>query len=77
MSTRLKTLEKKYKITIEPDMIYNPLTGRTKMCYRIYTADGCSWENGLSYNALIAECKKYENAFRNIYETAKEYGMLD
>lgn len=59
-------MEEKYQIRIEDDSFYHPLTGRFYKRYRIYTADGCQWENGLSFRGLQAECKKYGETFKKI-----------
>ena len=59
-------MEEKYRIHVEDDSFYDPLTGRLYKRYRIYTADGCQWENGLSFRGLQAECKKYGDTFKKI-----------
>ena len=55
-------IEKKYGIRVCEDRIYNPLTGREKVCYKIYTADGCHWENGLTKEGVKAEVAKWGDA---------------
>lgn len=59
-------LEKKYGIRIAADICCNPLTGKTKTLYQIYTADGCPWENGLTKEGVKAECEKYGKQFLRI-----------
>lgn len=66
-------MEKKYGITIRDDSFYNPTTGKTVKCYRIYTADGCPWENGLTFRGLQAECREYGDVFKDIAKKAREY----
>lgn len=69
-------MEKKYGITIRDDSFYNPTTGKTVECYRIYTADGCPWENGLTFRGLQAECKQHGDEFISIAKKVRErHGM--
>lgn len=50
-------LELKYGIRIEDDSYYNPERGKYVKQYKIYTADGCPWDNGFrSLEAVEAEC---------------------
>ena len=59
-------LEKKYGIKIRDDSYYNPF-GRLVKLYKIFTADGCQWENGLHGLAGVeAECKKWEKELLEI-----------
>ena len=60
---KIKEIQKKYGITIRDDGFYSPLTGKTVKCYRIYTADGCPWENGLTFRGLQADCREYGDVF--------------
>ncbi len=62
----IKRLEEKYLIHVTDDSFYNPLTRKVCKRYRIYTADGCQWENGLTFKGLQAECKKYGETFKTI-----------
>ena len=69
-------MEKKYGIVIREDSFYSPLIGKRGKCYRIYTADGCPWENGLTFRGLQAECKQYGDEFISIAKKARErHGM--
>ena len=52
-------LEKKYGIKILDDEIYNPLTGKTLKRYKMYSADGCPWQNGLTKEGIKKECEIY------------------
>lgn len=53
-------LEKTYGIRIADDSFVNPINGRYVKAYKMYSADGCPWENGLrSLKAVEAECKEY------------------
>ena len=61
-------LEKKYGIKVFKDEIYNPFTGRMKMRYKIYSADGCPWENGLTKAGVKKECEKYGEKLLKIKE---------
>ena len=66
----IEQMEKKYHIVIRDDSFYSPFTKRTVKCYRIYTADGCPWENGLTFRGLQAECRKYGDTFKAIARRA-------
>ena len=59
-------LEKKYGIRVAADICCDPLTGKTKTLYQIYSADGCPWENGLTKEGVKAECEKYGKQFLRI-----------
>ena len=65
-------LEKRYGIYIEDDSYFHPLGNRFVKQYRMYSADGCQWENGLSnLKAVEAECKKYEMELLSIKKTTE------
>ena len=56
-----KQLEEKYGIRIADDSFYSPLKNRIVKAYKIYSADGCPWENGLpNLKAVESECKEWE-----------------
>lgn len=59
----IKSYESKYGITITNDSFTNPLTGKYQKRYKIYTADGCLWENGLTYRGLQQEIKTSGDIF--------------
>lgn len=67
---RIKQLEDKYGIYIHLNPFHDPITLEPKARYKIYTADGCPWENGLTYGltykGLFAECRKYAKVFAEI-----------
>lgn len=59
MAMSKKQLEKKYGIKIVKDIDE----------YRIYTADGCLWENGLrTLKAVEKECHKWSGEIFEIKE---------
>ena len=62
----IRYLEEKYGITVTNDSFINPLTGKYQKRYKIYTADGCLWENGLTYRGLQQEIKASANIFLQI-----------
>ena len=64
--TMIERMEQKYGIRIRDDSFWNPLTGKYCKQYKIYTADGCLWENGLSFRSLQIECKMYGDKFQRI-----------
>ena len=65
----IERMEKDYHIGICDDSFYNPLTQKTYKRYKIYTADGCRWENGLTFRGLQAECREYGDKFKKIVES--------
>lgn len=68
----IEKMEQKYGIKIRDDSFWNPRTQKFMKRYKIYTADGCQWENGLSFKGLQAECKKYGDVFRSIYKRIRD-----
>lgn len=72
----IKQMERKYNITIVDDSFYSPLSNKLVKQYKIYTADGCPWENGLTFRGLQAECKQYGDEFISIAKKVRErHGM--
>ena len=67
----IKRMEQKYGIRIRDDSFYNPRTGKTQKRYKIYTADGCPWENGLTFRGLQAECREFGETFKGIARCAE------
>ena len=60
MTRGFKTLEKTYGIRVVSEgFYYNPLTGRSRETFKIYSADGCCWEKGLGRKAVKAECEEW------------------
>ena len=58
----IERLEKKYGIKIEDDSYWHPLQQRWVKRYKVYTADGCEWENNMTWKRLLAmirEDKQY------------------
>lgn len=67
-------LEKKYGIKVVDDELYNPFTGKTKKLYKMYSADGCHWQNGLTKEGVKKECEMYSDsliAIKNRMEALK------
>lgn len=77
MSTAVRKMEIKYGINIVDDSFFDPWTNKYNKRYKIYTADGCSWENGLTFRGLQAECKKYGDAFIEIAENAGHWKRME
>ena len=69
-------LEKKYGIKVVREDIYNPLTGRANIRYKMYSADGCLWENGLTKEGVKKECETYSDALIKIKNSAIKNGGL-
>lgn len=64
-----KQIENKYGVRIVDDSFYNPLKNKYIKAYRIYSADGCPWENNLrTLKAIESECKYYEKQLLAIKE---------
>ena len=60
-------IEKTYGVKIRDDSFYNPRTGKSVKQYRIYSADGCQWENGLRSMADVErECKEWASELKEI-----------
>jgi len=68
MQRPLERLEKKYGIKIVDDSYYNPRKNMTVTQYRIFSADGCPWENGLSYQGVFRECRDNAETLLKIKE---------
>lgn len=64
----IEQMEKKYDIRIRDDSFWHPLDHKYYKRYKIYTADGCLWENGLSFRGLQAECRENGDKFKKISE---------
>ena len=55
-----KGLELKYGIEVVSEgEYYNPLNGKWTETFKIYTADGCCWEKGLSRAGVKRECEEW------------------
>ena len=68
MSLSKTGMEKKWGIKVVTDFT----KGRSHY-YKIYSADGCLWENGLrGMIAVEAECKKWNDALLEIKAKAEE-----
>lgn len=61
-----KTLEKKYGITVVSEEFYNPLSGKFEVTYKMYSADGCPWEKGLSRRGVKRECEDWAEVLLEI-----------
>lgn len=60
-------IENKYGVRIADDSFYHPLKGRFVKQYRMYSADGCPWENGLrTLKDVENECKQWAEALLRI-----------
>lgn len=60
-------LEKKYHVIIADDSWYDPIKGKIRKVYKIYSADGCPWENGLRNLAAVEkELKEWSEELRAI-----------
>lgn len=64
-----KTLEKRYGVKVVSEGVhFNPLTNKTSETFKIYSADKCKWENGLSRAGVKKECEKWARQLLEIKE---------
>lgn len=67
-----KTLEKKYGITvISEGFHWNDFLGKRIETFRMYSADGCPWEKGLSKKGVRLECERWAKQLLAIKENQK------
>lgn len=59
-------LKTKYGVTIMDDSYIHPLSGKTIKLYRMYSADGCPWEKGLTLRQVQKECRNNADALIRI-----------
>lgn len=67
MTKGFKTIEKKYGVKVVSEgSWYNERTGRMVETFKMYSADGCCWEKGLSRKGVKAECERWADALLSI-----------
>ena len=70
-----KTLEKKYGIKVMEDYfrIEHYTNGKQKIIplFKIYSADGCPWENGLTRKQVKEECEQWSDELIKIKSICK------
>ena len=67
----IERLEKKYGIKIVDDSYWSPFSQKLLKRYKVYTADGCEWENNMTWKRLltmIREDKPYLLEIKAIME---------
>ena len=67
--TTIERLEKKYGIRVRKDFFS---WESNKQLYKMYSADGCPWENGLTLKGLREECKRWEKELLEIKQGVDE-----
>ena len=67
--TTIERLEKKYGIKVRKDFFS---WESSKQLYKMYSADGCPWENGLTLKGLREECKRWEKELLEIKQGVDE-----
>lgn len=67
--TTIERLEMKYGIKVRKDFV-SAISG--KQLYKMYSADGCHWENGLSLKGLREECEEWEKELLEIKQRVDE-----
>lgn len=67
MTTGFKTIEKKYGVKVVSEGYhYNMYLGKSVETFKMYSADGCCWEKGLSRKGVKAECEKWSKELISI-----------
>lgn len=67
MTTGFKTIEKKYGVKVVSEgHWFNDYTGKFVETFKMYSADGCCWEKGLSRKGVKAECEKWSKELLKI-----------
>lgn len=62
-----KTLEKKYGVKVVSEgKHYNPLTGKWIETFKMYSADKCCWNKGMSRKDVKLECEKWSKQLLSI-----------
>ena len=59
MAYGFKTLEAKYGVKVVSEGHYFTLDGRSVETFKMFTADGCCWEKGLSRAGVKKECEEW------------------
>ena len=67
--TTIERLEKKYGIKVRKDFFS---WESNKQLYKMYSADGCPWENGLTLKGLGEECKRWGKELLEIKQGVDE-----
>ena len=70
----LEKLEKKYGIKIVDDSYWNPLQQKYLKRYRVYAADGCEWENNMTWKRLLAMLREDADRLIEIKKMVEETG---
>ena len=72
--TTAERLYKVYGVTIVKDIHWNPLKGRFVKSYKMYSADGCPWDNGKpTLKACVDECKSWGGRLKAIKRQVEQY----
>ena len=67
-------IEKRWGVTIRDDSFWNPISAKEIKCYRVYSADGCPWENGLrTLKAVERECRIWSDRLLYIKKCTERY----
>jgi len=60
MTTGFKTIEKKYGVKVVSEgHHYDIYACKSIETFKMYSADGCCWEKGLSRKGVKAECERW------------------
>lgn len=67
MTNGFSGLEKKYGIKVVSEgHHYNDRTGKMVETFKMYSADGCCWEKGMSRKGVKAECEQWSEELLKI-----------
>ena len=68
-----KTLEKKYGVKVMSEgHHYNPKVGKMIETFKMYSADGCCWEKGISRKGVKLECEAWGKQLLEIKKDRKD-----
>ena len=69
--TVAERLLNKYGVIVRDDSYWNPLKQRYVKRYKMFSADGCPWDNGLTLRQCERECERYAEVLIKIKNLTK------
>ena len=71
MATGFKTIEKKYGVKVVSEGYhYSMAQGKSIETFKMYSADGCCWDKGLSRKGVKKECEEWADGLLEIKRKA-------
>ena len=61
-----KGVESKYGVTVRSEGFHMNRSGKRVETFKLYSADGCLWQNGLSRKGVKAECEEWAKQLLSI-----------